>query len=185
MGIDEHNFIAGLKKRDQKALEFVVDHYSNLVFKVVGSVLNHSFYLSYVEECSNDVFWAVWNHIDRFDEEKGEFKNWIAAIAKYKAIDYKRKVYKESAMECVDDYDLNDHVDLESLILSKENKKELLSAINTMNEADREILIRRYFFHEKIESIAAYFGVDRNWVDQRLSRGRKTLRKNLVLRGDV
>lgn len=185
MRINEQNFIREIKNRNQQGLEFVVDHYSNLVFKIVGSVLNSRFYHQYVEECSNDVFLAVWNHISSFDEEKGEFKHWIAAVAKYKAIDYQRKLYKHHNVECIDDYALNDEVSLERIVVSKENKEELLHAIHTMNDDDREIFIRRYFLQENIETIANNFGVDRNWVDQRLSRGRKVLRKNLILNGEV
>ncbi|GED18150.1 sigma-70 family RNA polymerase sigma factor [Aneurinibacillus migulanus] len=181
MRIDENNFIKEIKRGNAKALEFVVDNYSNLVFKVVGGVLNTGFHFQYVEECSNDIFWSVWNNINSFDEEKGEFKHWIAAVAKYKAIDYKRKLFKQSIIESIDDYSLNDEMNLESIVVSKENKEELLNAINDMSNEDKEIFIRRYFLCEKVESIAETFGVDRNWVDQRLSRGRKALKKKLIL----
>lgn len=43
----------------------------------------------------NDVLLAIWDHIDSFQPEKNSFKNWIAAIEKYKAIDYLRKYQKE------------------------------------------------------------------------------------------
>jgi len=33
---------------------------------------------------------AIWDNIDSFDEDKNSFKNWVAAISKYKSIDYQR-----------------------------------------------------------------------------------------------
>ena len=87
MNIDKNNFIEQIKNKNQKALEFVVDNYSNLVFKVVRTTLNSAFQVQHTEECVNDVFWAVWNNIESFDSEKGNFKYWITAIAKYKSID--------------------------------------------------------------------------------------------------
>ncbi|MBO3444474.1 RNA polymerase subunit sigma-70, partial [Clostridium sp. CCUG 7971] len=33
----------------------------------------------------------TWGNIKSFDKNKNNFKNWICAISKYKAIDYKRK----------------------------------------------------------------------------------------------
>lgn len=36
--MDDLNFIANIKKKNKRALEFVVDHYSNLVCKVILSV---------------------------------------------------------------------------------------------------------------------------------------------------
>lgn len=186
MNIDENNFIKQIKKKNPKALEFIVDNYSNLIFKVAHSVLNSSFHAQYIEECVNDVFWAVWNNIDSFDEEKGTFKYWITAIAKYKAIDYKRKLFKQSTTENIDDYTFPDEISTEKMIISKENKEELFKAIDDMKSEDKEIFIRRYFLYEGIENIAKTFGVDRNLVDKRLSRGRKFLKEKLILlKGDI
>ncbi|AKA71482.1 sigma-70 family RNA polymerase sigma factor [Clostridium scatologenes] len=186
MNIDESNFIEHIKKKNAKALEFVVDEYSNLVFKVVRTVLNSSFHAQHAEECVNDVFWAVWNNIESFDGEKGNFKYWITAIAKYKAIDYKRKLFKQSTDECIDDYNLKDELNVENALISKENREEILTAINGMRSEDKEIFIRRYFLYEGIENIAKIFGVDRNLVDKRLSRGRKFLKEKLIpLKGEI
>lgn len=186
MNIDENNFIKQIKSKNPEALDFVVDSYSNLVFKVTRSVLNSDFHNEYVEECINDVFWAVWNNIESFDEEKGAFKYWITAIAKYKAIDYKRKLFKQSTTENIDDYAFCDEVSTEKVIISKENKEELFKAINEMKDEDKEIFIRRYFLYEGIENIAKTFGVDRNLVDKRLSRGRKFLKEKLILlKGEI
>jgi len=186
VNIDENNFIEQIKRKNAKALEFVVDNYSNLVFKVVRTVLNSSFDCKYVEECVNDVFWSVWNNIEGFDYEKGNFKYWITAIAKYKAIDYKRKHFKQRTDECIDDYNLQDELNVENTIISMENRKELLIAINGMKLEDKEIFIRRYFLYEGIENIAKTFGVDRNLVDKRLSRGRKFLKEKLIpLKGEI
>lgn len=187
MSINETNFINQLQNKNAKALDFVVDNYSNLVFKVVRSVLNSSFHAQYVEECVNDVFWSVWNNIKSFDEEKGDFKYWIAAVAKYKAIDYQRKLFNQSNnVECIDDYTLPDEFNTEKIIISKENKEELLEAINHMKDEDKEIFIRRYFLYEGVDNIAEAFGVNRNLIDKRLSRGRKFLKEKLtLLKGDV
>lgn len=186
MKVDDSNFIKEIKKKNTKALEFIVDEYSNLVFKVAGSVLNSSFHHQYVEECVNDIYWSVWNNIDSFDQEKGNFKYWITAIAKYKAIDYKRKLFKESIAEPIDDYIPSEEESIENMLVGKENREELLKAIDGMKEQDREIFIRRYFLYEGVENIAKSFGVNRNLVDKRFSRGRKFLKEKLmVLKGEV
>lgn len=186
MKINETNYIEQIKNRNPKALDFIVDIYSNLIFKVARSVLNSSFHSQYVEECVNDVFWAIWNNVESFDEEKGNFKYWITAIAKYKAIDYKRKLFKQSNTESIDDYIFSNEISTENIIISNENKEELLQAINNMKNQDKEIFIRRYFLYEEIENIAKVFGVNRNVIDKKLSRGRKLLKEKLMpLKGDI
>ncbi len=65
-------------------------------------------------------------------------------------------------------------------------KKEIFKAINYMRKEDREIFIRRYFLDEKVENIANAFGVNRNLIDKRLSRGRKFLKEKLILlKGEI
>ncbi len=187
MKIDEDNFITQIKYKNSKALDFIVEEYSNLVFKIIQNVLNSSFHSQYVEECANDVFWSVWSNIDSFDMEKGNFKYWIAAISKYKAIDYKRKFFKQNNIESIDDHILFGDTNIENNAILNENKKEILEAINYMKKEDQEIFIRRYFLDEKIEDIAKIFGVNRNLIDKRLSRGgRKFLKEKLILlKGEI
>jgi len=184
--IDEDNFIRQLKYRNSKALDFIVDEYSNLVLKIIRTVLNSNFHSQYVEECANDVFWFVWSNIDSFDEQKGNFKYWIAAISKYKAIDYKRKLFKQNNIDSIDDHILCDDTSIENDFILNENKKEIFKVINYMKKEDREIFIRRYFLDEKVENIANAFGVNRNLIDKRLSRGRKFLKEKLILlKGEI
>lgn len=186
MKIDEDNFITQIKYKNSKALDFIVEEYSNLVFKIIQTVLNSSFHSQYVEECANDVFWSVWSNIDSFDMEKGNFKYWIAAISKYKAIDYKRKLFKQNNIESIDDHILFGDTNIENNAILNENKKEILEAINYMKKEDQEIFIRRYFLDEKVEDIAKVFSVNRNLIDKRLSRGRKFLKEKLILlKGEI
>ncbi|WP_027625995.1 sigma-70 family RNA polymerase sigma factor [Clostridium lundense] len=179
MKIDERNFLGELKKRNPKALEFAVDLYGDLVYKVVYSVLGSGFEVHSIDECINDVFLSSWNNIDSFHSEKGNFKSWIIAISKYKAIDYKRKLYKEKSLECIDDIIVRGEQEIEKLIILEENREELLQAINELKDVDKKIFIKRYFLDEDIENIARELGVNRSTVDNRLSRGRKVLREKL------
>ncbi|MCW6112431.1 sigma-70 family RNA polymerase sigma factor [Clostridium sporogenes] len=186
MKIDANNFIEQIKYKNTKALDFIIDEYSNLVFKILHTMLNSNFHSQYVEECANDVFWSVWNNIDSFDEKKGNFKHWIAAISKYKAIDYKRKLFKQNIIESIDDHVLFDDTSIENNVILSENKEEIFQVMNDMKKEDREIFIRRYFLDEKVENIAKIFGVNRNLIDKRLSRGRKFLREKLILlKGEI
>jgi RNA polymerase sigma-70 factor, ECF subfamily len=186
MEINDTNYVRQMEKKNRRALEYTIDKFSNLVYSVVRKVLNDGIYEQpYVEECINDVFLSMWNNIASYDETKGSFKCWIAAISKYKAIDYKKKLCKQNRIEYIDDSDLYDEITTEKIVVAKENSQELFDALKEMNDQDREIFIRRYFLSEGIENIAKTFSVDRNVVDQRLSRGRKFLKEKLALKGEV
>lgn len=180
MGIDDKNFIKELKKKNHKAMDYIVDTYSNLIYKVVYSVLCSSHGTDSVEECTSDVFMSIWDNIDCFDVEKGTFKTWIMTIAKFKAIDYKRKLMKHSDYTDIDDLNLASGENIENAFILKEKRDEILSAINEMNEPDKYIFLKRYFLNEDIDSIAESLNLTRAAVDNRLSRGRKFLKGKLI-----
>lgn len=101
MKINEDNFVEQLKFRNEKALEYVIDNYGRIVKSIVKK---HLFSLQdYQEECINDVFLAVWENIESYRPMRSSFVNWIAGIARYKAIDYKRKYLKRIQTENLED----------------------------------------------------------------------------------
>ena len=82
MKINEENFIIQLRKRNENALDYVIDNYGWIIKSIVKK---HLYNLQSVQdECINDVLMGIWNNITTFDENKSEFKNWVAGIAKFK-----------------------------------------------------------------------------------------------------
>ena len=58
LGITEENFIEQLKKRNQRALEYVIENYG-WIFKTV--LKKHLFYLrDHYDECMNDCFLSIY-----------------------------------------------------------------------------------------------------------------------------
>ncbi|WP_234117463.1 sigma-70 family RNA polymerase sigma factor [Clostridium hydrogenum] len=180
MKIDDKNFIKQLKNKNPKAMDYIVDIYSNLLYKVVYSIIFENHGVNSVEECTSDVFMAIWDNIDCFDTEKGSFKTWIMTIAKFKAIDYKRKLMKHCDYTDIDDLNLASGENIENAFILKEKRNEILSAINEMKKPDKYIFIKRYFLNEDIDSIAESLSLTRAAVDNRLSRGRKLLKSKLI-----
>jgi len=178
--VDETNFINELKKKNPKSMEFIVDMYGNLIYKIVYSVLYRDYGIGSVEECTNDVFMKIWENIECFDDTKGTFKTWIMAISKFKAIDYRRKLMKYSECTDIDDLNLSSSEDIEKDFILKERRDEILSIIDRMKEPDKYIFLKRYFFNEDITTIAGSLSLTKAAIENRLSRGRKVLREKLI-----
>ncbi len=105
MKINEENFIIQLRRKNEKALDYVIDNYGWIIKSIVKK---HLYNLQSVQaECINDVLMGIWNNIDTFDENKSDFKNWVAGIAKFKSIDYKRKYLKGLEYENIDDLNIS------------------------------------------------------------------------------
>lgn len=102
MDINEENFIIQLRKRNEKALEYVINNYGWVIKSIVKKEMYNLKNLQ--EECINDILLGVWNNINSFDEKRGEFKNWLGGITKFKCIDYKRRYLKDIIYENIDEF---------------------------------------------------------------------------------
>ncbi|QUF83261.1 sigma-70 family RNA polymerase sigma factor [Clostridium butyricum] len=173
MKINEENFLDQLKKKNEKALDYVIDTYGWIIKSVIKK---HLYNLQSVQdECINDVLLGLWNNIDKFDENKSEFKNWIAGIAKFKAIDYKRKYLRELDNEKVDD--LNITVDDSTHeLLKNELSLEMQEMMNSLNERDRELFYKLYVEEIEVDKVSQETGIKRDVIYNRVSRAKKKLR---------
>ncbi|AQS06296.1 sigma-70 family RNA polymerase sigma factor [Clostridium beijerinckii] len=177
MAINEDNVLLELKKRNTKALEYIINTYSNLVFKVVINVLGNDNYES-AKECLNDIYLLVWNKNQLYNPEKASFKNWLLAVSKYKAIDYKRSLKKTNNVNIEDEFLFSSN-NVENEYILKEKKKELLELLDNESKTDREIFIRKYIFDEDINSITQKLKLSKGAVYNRLWRTRNSLTEKL------
>jgi len=170
--INDENFIPLLKKRNQEALYYAMQSYGGLVKSIIRRHLQED-----CEECMDDVFLAIWENISRFDPEKNSFKNWIAAIAKYKSIDYLRKnrLYPEEIRE---DSALSESA--EDTVLKKELARDFQDILSVLPSEDREMFIAVYIEQEKPSAVAARYGIRTSALYNRLSRGKVKLRKGRI-----
>lgn len=177
MTINENNLLSELNKKNTEALEYIINTYANLVFKVVINVLGNDNYES-AKECLNDIYLLVWDKHQLYDPQKSSFKNWLLAISKYKAIDYKRSL-KQANNVCIENEVLFSSNNVESEYILKEKKTELLELLDNERKTDREIFIRKYIFDEDISSITRKFNLSRGAVYNRLWRTRNSIIEKL------
>ena len=156
-----------ITRKKEKGLELLIDQYGGLITAIVRKHLGTL--KSYEEECVNDVLLAVWHHIDRFDREKNTFKNWVAAVAKYKAIDYQRK-YIKTQHEALGEAEFGEKAGGN---VQADDVEELLGHLN---EGDRELFKAYYLQEVELKQIAEKQETTISNLYNRLSRGRKKLK---------
>jgi len=174
MKSNEENYIQRLMRQKEDALEFIVDKYLPLIkgitFKVLGPLNNKGL----IDECVNDIFLSIWNNSKQFKGEPQDFKKWICAIAKFKAIDYYRKAIKK--LEISSEYiDMNVKNSAEDELLLEENKNELIKLINNLEPVERDIFIMKFFLGFKTEEISIRLGMTKSSIENRIYRGKKKL----------
>ena len=161
-----------IKRCNPKGMEMLIDTYNGLLTSIIRKHINPV--LNYEEECISDVLFAIWENIDGFNDRESSFKNWICAIAKYKAIDYKRKyIYKINE-------ELNPNLAYIDVNLYKlEIQEEIEELLNALNDRDKELFIRYYLNGEKLEKIAIDNNTNVSNLHSRRSRGRNKIRERI------
>ncbi|MBP3361637.1 MAG: sigma-70 family RNA polymerase sigma factor [Clostridia bacterium] len=166
---DDNYITEGIKNGDEKAFGVMVDTYGGLIKAIVYRHL--SSFPDSCGECINDVLLCIWRNIESYDPKKNTLKNWIGAVSKYRAIDYKRRLYRELCTEPLDD-----NIMIASEELGAELKEEIESLLSYLSAEDKELFYRHYILGERVQDIADGSGKSRDFFFNRLSRGRKKIR---------
>ncbi|WP_419743420.1 sigma-70 family RNA polymerase sigma factor [Paraclostridium dentum] len=166
-----------IKKKNQKGMEILIDQYNGLITSVIRYHLGPL--INYEEECVSDTLLAIWDNVEGFDQDKNTFKNWICAIAKYKAIDYKRKYLNKIEISDLDEQ--NYYIDKN--LLKIEIQEELNETLKFLSEEDKEIFRRYYLNDESVIDIANDKKLAISSVHSKLSRGKAKIRKSLLNEG--
>lgn len=163
-----------IKKKNEKGMELLINEYAPLIKSIVK---RHLYNLSqYHEECINDVYLKIWNNIASFDQEKNILRNWIAAIAKYRAIDYKRKYLKTLEHVDISDVDIESDFRIEKEVLESELECETEQILKWLNPLDKQLFIKLFVKEESIKEISEEFNIKPSAIYNRVSRGKSKLR---------
>jgi len=169
-----------LKKGDETALEEIMQKYFPLVSSIIFNIGRGTLRKEDIEEAVTDTFVTLWKNRDKVKDET--LKGYICCIAKTKAFDKLDSVGKEIILD-IEEINAEDDFSLEINIEQKEINKILGDAVNELGKPDSEIVIRYYFYYQRISDIAEITGMTVDNVKVRLHRARKKIRKYLEERG--
>lgn len=175
MKIGEHNYIQQLQQHNEKALLYVIDEYGGLLKSVIRKQL---FSLpERQEECLDDVLLRIWQNISDFDESKNSFKNWAAAIARYRAIDYLRQYQREIVTVDIEDTVVAREDHRLAAMIEREISEEVERMLDSLKPVDRELFIRLYLEEQPIEQVSQDVGMKKEVIYNHLSRSKRKLRR--------
>lgn len=151
----------------------LIDEYGEFITAITRKYLGE--FRSYEGECINDVLMAVWDKIEKYDSAKGTLRNWIGCIAKYNAINYKKKHIRD-IQNCEMDENIATYIDTNLEL--KELEEEVEELLSNLGERDKNIFKQYYIDDISLDDIAKKENTNVNNLYNRISRGRKKL-KNL------
>lgn len=184
----------GVVERDPNALEALIRRYSREMAYFIRLMLDGVGTAQDVEECTNDLFVAVWQDFASFDSARASLRTWLTMRAKYIALDRRRQVQRRTAgVTSLDGTGtapngsdspravevLPAHLtenNLEGLLEQRERRDALVKALEALPELDRYLVYMRYFRLASTDEISEKTQLSRQAIDTRLWRARRTLR---------
>lgn len=168
-----------LRGSPEKGLKALMLQYGGLVYAVVKRNLSGAAVCSSdLEACAADVFSEFYMDLDKYDPSKGSLKAWLCVIARHNAVDAARRntntLPLDEALEAV-----SDGASVENDLERRELRRAVLDEVKSLDEPDREILLRKFYLGESSKKIAARLGMSVSNVNTRTSRAVEKLRKKL------
>lgn len=168
------NFI---KSDNQKGMEYLIDSYSSLVYKIVSSVILPVGNAEDVEECVSDAFIIFYNNLHKIDLEKASLKGFLAMVAKRNAISHYRVLKRN--LNAGNIADGENEIPFSEKGLDADTKQALFESVKALGEPDTTIVVRRYVLGETAKEISERVNLSAEAVQKRLERSLKKLREML------
>lgn len=185
--MNDKKIIDEIVRQDERTFAFVIQKYSRLLWKIAASVLINAASVQDVEECVADVFIYLWQYPEKYDPDKAKLSSWLSMVARSKAVDrYRRTVRKReiSLEKIVMEEFLTGEIVTEGLGCAEmkaeaadEERDKLRFCVEELDEKEKELIVRRYYYEQKPAEIALALDMPRKQVENRLYYARQKLKK--------
>lgn len=124
------------------------------------------------------MFIYLWQHPEKYIPVKAKLSTWLSILARSRAIDRYRQILrrKEVSLEDI----LPEQILPECEQWPGENRQLVRSCLNTLDDMDQQILIRRYYFNQRPSEISLAMSLPKKQVENRLYSAKKKMRKLLT-----
>ena len=174
--MNEAKALRELQRGSQRALEWFIDTYNAYVSTIIYNIFGSRMGQLDLEETVSDVFVALWKNADKVQSDK--VRAYLGAIA--------RNAARSKLRNCKDNLPMDDNLlvidaNTPERILEQEELRQIVrQAVLSMEQPDREIFLRFYFYGQKMELICAEMDMSLSAVKSRLFRGREKLKITLM-----
>ncbi len=172
---------SGLIKKAQRgdghAFSMLIENHERFVFNVVYRITGNA---EDARDVSQEAFIKAFKNFQSYDESSA-FSTWLYRIAVNTAIDFVRRRKKENNISfedyIVDEKNQNSDSGIEEKVISKEGVKNIISAVNMLDDEFKTVIVLRDMEGMDYKEISDITGLPLGTVKSRLSRGRGKLRQ--------
>ena len=150
--------------------------YTQYYSKVMGYIHARIRNRADAEDLCADVFEKVQRKLPDFDPSKASVSTWIFTITRNTVIDHYRRSRPSEEL----DENLSDNIELDEGLLNSETLHELASALRSLPEEMRDIIVLRYYDGKPLTEVAEIMGLSYGAVKLRHQSALVKLRKVLA-----
>lgn len=179
--MEDSQIIAFLLERSERALRAMQEKYNGLCKSIISNILPD---FRDVEECISDTYLRVWRSIP--PQQPDRLDSYIARIARNAALDrhdYNRALLRNSSLTLA-------YEELEYVLPSQDMDIDAVAFriflnqfLRSQKKEARIMFLRRYWYGDSIQQIAAAFGCGEEKVKSSLFRTRNKLREAMIKEG--
>ena len=182
--VEDEKIIELLFEHDENGLKELTKKYDLLIKKIAYGILNNN---SDTEECVNDTYLKVWSTIPPYKPDY--LKPFLCKIIRQLSIDryrfnHRGKRNKKQNISLNDlDYEISDNKNVDDEFNSKLLMEYINNFISDLDVVSQTLFIRKYFLFEETKTLSKRFNLSENYIDVKLFRIRKKLKKYLESEG--
>ena len=164
-----------LRRRQSEGMELLLRHYGPLMKYIIAPMAQSP---QDREDCLSEVTLRVWEKVGQFDPEKGSWTAWLTAIARNTALSHAQREGPRTP-EALGHQTADPTPSPEEEVLRRERRETLRRALNALDQRDRLLFYRKYYYCQSTAQIARELGLTERAVEGRLYRIKARLRQRM------
>jgi RNA polymerase sigma-70 factor, ECF subfamily len=172
----EERLLERVAAGDVDSFAALYDRYSRAVYSLACGMLANT---QIAQEITQEVFEGIWRGAGAFTPGRGTARSWILALAHHKSVDALRRLRVRAAEPLFDTHP--GETDVVALALQRVEGAEVRTALGTLSEPQRAVLMLAYYGGYTQHEIAERLRIPLGTVKTRMRDGLQRLRG--MLRG--
>lgn len=179
--MEDNQIIKLFWNRDENAIAETSKKYGSYCHAIAQNILHNN---EDSDECVNDTYWNAWNALP--PQKPNVLSVFLGKITRNLAFDRYcfSHAQKRGGGEIAIVLDeiaeiVSDNNDMEQAVDNKELAHTINEFLSELPADKRKMFVQRYWYTEKVSTIARQFGISENACSVQLSRTREKLKKHL------
>ena len=173
--MSEPEWIDLLRRRQPEGMELLLRHYGPLMKYIIAPMAASP---QDREDCLSEISLRIWARIGGYTEDRGTLAAWLTAIARNTALSHAQREGPRTP-EALSHQTADPAPSPEEEVLHRERRETLRRALDALDQRDRLLFYRKYYYCQSTAQIARELGLTERAVEGRLYRIKARLRQRM------